>query len=97
MSIDDSMVQTAVLATGGFVAAGLVGVAVWSLKRVLIDRSDDINTKVDRIDGKLDTLSQVVADMAVKNAEDHGDVIERVSKIEGQLSGLRAPWQRDKR
>ena len=68
MSICHSMFQTALLATGGFVAAGLVGIAVWSLKRVLID-------KVDGIDAKLDTLSQVVADMAVKNERDYGEVI----------------------
>lgn len=90
MSIDDSMVQTTIISMLGFVAAGLVGIAVWSLKRVLVD-------KVDGIEAKLDALAKTVAEMAVKNAEDHGDVIERVSTIEGQLSGLRAPWQRDKR
>ena len=90
MSIDDSMIQTAIISVAGFVAAGIVGVAVWSLKRLVIDKAQSL-------EDKLDALAVTVADMAVKNAEDHGDVIERVSKIEGQLSGLRAPWQRDKR
>lgn len=68
-------------------AIGLVGGAValigFLLKRQLIDRSD-------RIEAKLDALTETVADMAENNAREHRSASDRTSVIEGRL-GIQPP------
>lgn len=65
-----------------------VDVAGFLLKRQFVDRTD-------RIESKIDELTRTVAEMATKNAEDHGDVVERIAKMEGALDSMRAPWNRN--
>lgn len=84
MTIDSAFViQTGILAIGG----GAVSFIIWGFKRTVIDKIDTLSVKVD-------ALAETVAEMAVKNAEDHGSVTRDIAILKEQIGAIRAPWQR---
>ena len=84
MTIDSAFViQTGILAIGG----GAVSLIIWGCKRTVID-------KIDTLSVKGDALAETVAEMAVKNAEDHGSVTRDIAIRKEQIGAIRAPWQR---
>jgi len=49
---------------------------------------------VDQVDKSLNELKEEVQEMAVKNVEDHGEVSERIGRIEEQIKSIQSPWKR---
>lgn len=67
----------------------LVG-AVVALLGFLLKRQ--VVTRMDRIEDKLDKLVETVAEMALKNAEDHAKVVQDLTELRGHIDSLKAPW-----
>ena len=65
-----------IINTGIGVAVAVVG---WLLKRTFVD-------KLDALENKIDALSKTIHEMAMANANDHRDVVERIANIEGKLN-----------
>lgn len=49
-----------------------------------------------RLHVKIDNLEATVQSMAVKNAEDHGEVQARLVELETKVDAIPAPWRPSK-
>ena len=84
MTIDNAFLIQSAVTGGGAIFIGIIG---WTIKHNVIDRAK-------RIESKVDSLSDVVNQMKVDNADDHAKVVERIANLEGKMDGFRAPWHR---
>ena len=49
-----------------------------------------------RLHVKIDNLEATVQSMAVKNAEDHGEVQAQLAELEAKVDSIPAPWRPSK-
>lgn len=54
---------------------------------------DGIDKTMEELRVEVGEVKESIANMAVKNAEDHGEVRARIASIETKLETFPAPWQ----